>query len=181
MDRTQIKEFIEKKVAEGLTLSKIQDELTAQGAKMTFMELRLLASEIESDVFKRQEEKKAAAAKKAEPAPEAPAPAEEEALPEEDFPGEEEELPADAPAEPETPPEAAPENAAPRGKTTVTLSPIQRPGFVASGTVKFGSGPTAEWYLDQTGRLALDKLEGGKPDQQDFMEFQMELRKAFGA
>ena len=74
MDNTAIKKFIAERVAEGVSLSKIQDELTAQGNKMTFMELRLLASEIENDIFKRQEAP-------AEPAPEeTPAPAANEEL-----------------------------------------------------------------------------------------------------
>ena len=165
MDNTAIKKFIAERVAEGVSLSKIQDELTAQGNKMTFMELRLLASEIENDIFKQQEAP-------AEPAPEeTPAPAQDAA-------------PTAAPA-----PAAAPaQDAAPteeankvRGNTSVTVSPIQRPGYYATGTVKFGSGAEAEWFLDQSGRLGLDPTNDMKPDQQDIAEFQQELRKAFGA
>ena len=47
MDQKQIKEFIAQKVPEGYSLSKIQDMLKEQGVHITFMELRLLASEIE--------------------------------------------------------------------------------------------------------------------------------------
>ena len=65
------------------------------------------------------------------------------------------------------------------GKTTVEVSPIARPGAVASGSVKFGSGVTAEWMLDQYGRLGLDKPTG-KPTEQDIKEFQIELQKALG-
>lgn len=171
MDNTEIKKFIAAKVAEGVSLSKIQDELTAQGMKMTFMELRLLASEIENDIFKQQE----AAAEpevKEEPAPEQPAAEQNE---EENY-----NLPpyATAPAQ-----DAPAENTAEkvRGNTSVTVSPIQRPGYYATGTVKFGSGAEAEWFLDQSGRLGLDPTNGMKPDQQDIAEFQQELRKAFGA
>lgn len=165
MDNTAIKKFIAERVAEGVSLSKIQDELTAQGNKMTFMELRLLASEIENDIFKQQEAP-------AEPAQEeTPAPAQEaapaaeaaHAAPAQD---------AAAPAE---------EANKVRGNTTVTVSPIQRPGYYATGTVKFGSGAEAEWFLDQSGRLGLDPTNDMKPDQQDIAEFQQELRKAFGA
>jgi hypothetical protein len=78
--------------------------------------------------------------------------------------------------EPDAADQAAP--AAPRGKTTVELSKIARPGTAASGTVKFGSGVTAEWVIDQFGRLGLDKASG-KPDEQDIREFQVELQKLF--
>lgn len=169
MDNTQIKKFIAEKVAEGISLSKIQDELTAQGTKMTFMELRLLASEIENDIFKQQE----VAAQP--PAPETPAPAPAPESAEANMPSDNEPAPQ-APAA-----ENADDTNKVRGNTSVTVSPIQRPGYYASGTVKFGSGAEAEWFLDQTGRLGLDPTNGMKPDQQDIAEFQQELRKAFGA
>lgn len=169
MDNTQIKKFIAEKVAEGISLSKIQDELTAQGTKMTFMELRLLASEIENDIFKQQE----AAAQP--PAPETPAPAPAPESAEANMPSDNEPA-TQAPAA-----ENADDTNKVRGNTSVTVSPIQRPGYYASGTVKFGSGAEAEWFLDQTGRLGLDPTNGMKPDQQDIAEFQQELRKAFGA
>ena len=166
MDNAEIKKFIAERVAEGVSLSKIQDELTAQGNKMTFMELRLLASEIENDIFKQQEAP-------AEPAPEeTPA-----AAPEQGTAQAAEPAPA-APANDAAPAEEANKV---RGNTTVTVSPIQRPGYYATGTVKFGSGAEAEWFLDQSGRLGLDPTNDMKPDQQDIAEFQQELRKAFGA
>lgn len=179
MERQEIKEYIASRVTEGISLSRIQDELKEKGVKMTFMELRLIASEIESGIFKAGE-------KAAEPAPEKPQDAQESGeLPgageEEAFGGEEEE---DVPFPPES--DEAPADAGDgkeaklRGKTTVTLSRIQRPGFMASGSVTFGSGASGEWVLDQMGRLGFEKMEG-KPDQQDIQEFQMELRKAFGA
>ena len=173
MDQKQIKEFIAQKVPEGYSLSKIQDMLKEQGVHITFMELRLLASEIEEQVWKKTEETKAAA----EPAKEI-APAAEPAEEAEAFPEEEPPVPAAPMQEPEptAADQAAP--AAPRGKTTVELSKIARPGTAASGTVKFGSGVTAEWVVDQFGRLGLDKASG-KPDEQDIREFQMELQKLF--
>ncbi len=168
MNQNQIKAFIAEKVPEGYSLSKIQDMLKEQNVHITFMELRLLASEIEENVWKKTE--------KEEPAPE-PAPAEPILTEENAVPAE----PADLPEEaaPETLP-AENENAdgKVRGKTVVEVSKIARPGAVASGTVKFGSGVTAEWILDQMGRLGLDN-PSGKPDQQDIQEFQVELQKAF--
>ena len=157
MTQEEIKQFIADKTAAGMSLTAIQDALSAQGVKIRFMELRLLAAEIESVLEKKEAEKAAAA----------PAPEEKKA----------EEAPASAPAEPASP---APDGAAKvRGATTVSVSPIQRPGFAMSGSVSFGSGVTADWYVDQTGRLGLDNASG-QPDEQDIQEFQIELRKALG-
>ena len=155
MTQEEIKQFIADKTAAGMSLTAIQDALSAQGVKIRFMELRLLAAEIESVLEKKEAEKAAAAT---------PAPEEKKA----------EEAPASAPASP------APDGAAKvRGATTVSVSPIQRPGFAMSGSVSFGSGVTADWYVDQTGRLGLDNASG-QPDEQDIQEFQIELRKALG-
>ncbi len=72
--------------------------------------------------------------------------------------------------------EEAAENA-PAG-TVVEVSPIARPGMMFSGSVKFASGSTAEWYVDNTGRLGLENLVGDKPNENDVKEFQIELDKA---
>ena len=174
MDQKQIKEFIARKVPEGYSLSKIQDMMKEQGVHITVMELRPLASEIEEGVWKKTEEAKATAEPVKDIAPAAAEPEEADAFPEEESPA-----PEAAPI-PEPAPNAADQSApaAPRGKTTVELSKIARPGTAASGTVKFGSGVTAEWVVDQFGRLGLDKASG-KPDQQDIQEFQVELQKLF--
>ena len=167
MDQKQIKDFIAQKVPEGYSLSKIQDMLKEQGVHITFMELRLLASEIEEQVWKQTEKDDAPPAAE-EPAADKP---QEDAM-EPDAVQDE----AEDPVPPAEPQQDAP--AAPRGKTVVELSKIARPGAAASGTVKFGSGVTAEWIIDQMGRLGLDKASG-QPDQQDIREFQMELQKLF--
>ena len=121
-------------------------------------EAQILYEEFRRNAEKKEAEKAAAAT---------PAPEEKKA----------EEAPASAPAEPASP---APDGAAKvRGATTVSVSPIQRPGFAMSGSVSFGSGVTADWYVDQTGRLGLDNASG-QPDEQDIQEFQIELRKALG-
>ena len=174
MDQKQIKDFIAQKVPEGYSLSKIQDLLKEQGVHITFMELRLLASEIEENVWKQTEKE------------EAPAPAEPEAaVPSGDPQAAEADPFANEPAEteneeavPPAPADAPDQSAAPRGKTVVELSKIARPGAAASGTVKFGSGVTAEWVVDQFGRLGLENASG-QPDQQDIREFQIQLQKLF--
>lgn len=167
MDQKQIKDFIAKKVPEGYSLSKIQDMLKEQNVNITFMELRLLASEIEESVWKKSEPE--------EPPKSEPAVADLDADSEQGLPADLEGEGADAslPGEP-----AGKGKGAITGKTVVELSKIARPGAVASGSVKFGSGVTAEWILDQTGRLGLDKPTG-KPTEQDIREFQVELQKLF--
>lgn len=167
MDAVAIKKFIAEMVPQGYSLSKIQDMLKERNVNITFMELRLLASEIESGVWAETEAKAEAARKKDAPAPSGAVP---EAEAEDAFPPE-----ADDGAE--LPPAGADQTLT--GKTTVEVSPIARPGAVASGSVKFGSGVTAEWMLDQYGRLGLDKPTG-KPTEQDIKEFQVELQKALG-
>ena len=150
--------------------------LAEQGVKMTFMELRLIASEIETAFWQQ-----------AEPAPE---PAKEEKMSAQDAavsPEDADGFPEDEPAEEPLPPEedaAMPGEAPadgetkPRGRTTVTLDQLARPGFLATGGVQFGSGASGNWCLDQMGRLMFEKLEG-KPDRQDLQEFQLELQRMF--
>jgi hypothetical protein len=74
-----------------------------------------------------------------------------------------------------TPDKAA---SAPGGKVSVTIDQITRPGAMVSGRTTFSDGQSAEWYLDQTGRLALNpSTPGYRPSQQDVMDFQIELEK----
>jgi hypothetical protein len=48
---------------------------------------------------------------------------------------------------------------------------------MASGKVKFSDNKTADWYLDQMGRLALAPTEKGyKPTAADLQDFQMALQ-----
>ena len=210
MTEQEIKSFIAEKVPEGNSLSKIQDMLKSRGVNITFMELRLIASELESGLWKKEDAEKEAERSKADqaavmaasrnanagadyPAPGAEngamapgmgrgmgRPSDMPAEPYED--GAEEEYASNAPAaaqDAEEVPAPAPagEESASSG-TKVELSPIARPGAVASGTVHFGSGVTADWVLDRTGRIGLDNPTGS-PTQQDIQEFQMELQKLF--
>lgn len=176
MNKDEIKRFIAERVAQGVSLSVIQDELNGKGVKMTFMELRLIASEIDSAELEKLDRKTAPAQPQAVAGtPEAPQP-----QPEDAFPEDEPVPPAEAPeAAPEEPAPAA--GSAPRGPTVVEVSKLAMPGTVMNGSVKFGSGVTADWFLDQMGRLGLDNVVGGKPDKTDIEEFQIELRKKLGA
>ena len=145
MKRDEIKLFVAELLNEGLSLSDIQKKLqTEKDVRLTFLDLRLLASELEEiDWSKQKADVEADKAKlKAE-----------------------EEKKKDA--------EKQLENS---GKTIVEVSRVKRPGAAANGTVNFGSGASAEWVLDQTGRLALDK-QNGEPTPEDISEFQAELQK----
>lgn len=168
MTQQEIKAFIADGIAQGLSLSKIQDALTAKGTHITYMELRLLASEIEVSQLEKLDKPKAKPAAPAAPAEPAPAPGMEE--------GDDEELtPPEAPAALSAG-EAAPETAPAAGKTVVEVNPIAKPGFLVHGSVKFASGVTADWFLDQDYRLGLSN-NSGKPTETDIMEFQKELQK----
>ena len=175
MTHDEIKQFIADRTREGTNLSRIQDMLAEQGVKMTFMELRLIASEIETSFWQKAEPAP-------EPAPEEKAPAapaeavqaeDDGGFPDDDAAGQ---APQQEPAQ-EAPAADAGE-AAPRGRTSVTVDQLQRPGFLATGTVTFGSGASGNWCLDQMGRVMFEKLNG-KPDRIDIQEFQMELQRVF--
>lgn len=176
MTHDEIKAFIADRTREGNSLSKIQDMLAEQGVKMTFMELRLIASEIETTFWKQSEPEPEPAAEEKKPEQAAPADAGADDFPEDADAPSDDALPADEPAPADAP--AADGEAAPRGVTTVTLDQLARPGFLATGGVKFGSGASGSWCLDQMGRLMFEKLEG-KPDRQDLQEFQLELQRMF--
>ena len=143
-----IKIFMASRIAEGISLSDIQNEVNEKfQLSMTYMDIRILAAGLDIDwqakaAAKAEEEKKEEAAP-AEAAPEEAAPA--------------------APAD---------------GQTVVEISKLMRPGTALSGSVKFASGSTADWYIDQTGRLGLENLVGDQPSQEDIRQFQVELEKA---
>jgi DNA-binding transcriptional MerR regulator len=61
------------------------------------------------------------------------------------------------------------------GETVVEISQLTRPGVALSGSVAFASGATADWVLDQYGRLAFEKSEGS-PTEEDLREFQEQLK-----
>lgn len=62
-------------------------------------------------------------------------------------------------------------------KVSVTVDQIARPGTLVSGRVTFSDGQSAEWSLDQTGRLALAAQQKGyRPSQADVQAFQQALQ-----
>ncbi len=142
------------KVAENISLSEIQKLVNEKfNTRYTFMEIRIMASELDDVDWGRND----------------PAPAPEEATAPADAPAAS--LPADGA---EVPAESA--EGVPSSGTTVEVNKIVQPGMMFSGTVNFGSGVTAEWYIDGAGRLGLSNASG-QPTEQDVAEFQEELRK----
>ncbi len=187
--------FIQQCLSEGMSLSQVQDQLMQQfGLHMTYMELRMLTAELQVDWEKQDAKAEATRASilpkeaKAKAAAQATTPRAASAMPEEDSLPDEKEYPP-YPEEEDTAQDAAPgasaDNApaadALRSATTVEISKVVRPGASLSGTVKFGSGASGEWYVDAYGRLGFNPDEGSSnPDQQDIQEFQVELQKALG-
>ena len=168
-NEVEIKRFMAEQLQQGLSLSEIQQLVNDKfKVKMTYMDIRILASELDTIDWKALDPRaQAEAAKKAKE--EAEAKAAEAAAP------------GPEAAEAATGTAAAP---AGQGSTVVELSKIARPGMMLSGTVKFASGSTADWYVDQMGRLGLENLKGEKPTPEDVEAFQIELenvaRKAMG-
>ncbi len=153
----QIKIFTGQELEKGTSLSDIQNMINEKfNLRMTYMDVRILASTL--DVDWRSLDPNA----KKEETPEA-----EDAAVASDSPAESEEMAAET--------QGASENG---GDTVVEVSPIARPGMMFSGSVKFASGSTADWYVDSMGRLGLENLVGNKPDENDVKQFQIELDKA---
>ncbi len=63
------------------------------------------------------------------------------------------------------------------GGVRVVVDKVVRPGSVVSGTVAFSDGQSADWYLDQAGRLGMvPKVKGYQPKPADVQEFQYALQ-----
>jgi hypothetical protein len=139
-------------IEEGLSLSNIQDRLSKEfGLRMTYMEVRFLIDDLGvklKDIPRERTPEIQPGQPKAGGAP-----------------------PPLAGAQPPEPAEPV------VGGVSVTVDQVTRPGALASGKVKFSDGKSAEWYLDQMGRLGLvPKEQGYKPSQEDLMDFQAELQ-----
>lgn len=64
------------------------------------------------------------------------------------------------------------------GGVRVTFSELVRPGTAVSGRVTFANGKTAEWWVDQMGRLGLNPDDREfRPSETEMMEFQRELQR----
>ena len=148
MTNEERKPIVKQLLAEGKTLSEIQDFLQRQkGDSITYMELRLLLSEMPDAKLPEKEPMKPVAVVTA-PSPVAATP---------------------------SAPGATPAGA---GKLSINVDQIPQPGAMLSGFVRFSSGAKAQWFLDEMGRLGLDpELGSSKPTQADMTEFSTELRR----
>jgi hypothetical protein len=145
-------------IDEGAKLGEIQSRLASElGIKLTYMDTRFLVDDLKL-VPKDPEPPKA------EPTPAAKAPLTTKPVPaEEAEEAAEDELPS--------PPAGG-------GKVSVSVDQITRPGALVSGKVTFSDSQTADWYLDQTGRLGVvPKQQGYKPSAMDVQDFQLALQQ----
>ena len=155
-------------IQQGLKLSEIQTRIDSElGVRMTYMEVKMLLADLELKPKDQEPAKTAAPLVGAAPA----AGGNREGTP---SPG----LSSPAPAEPEDEP-FAPDAPPPGlgGNVAVSIDTITRPGALVSGKVTFSDQKTADWYLDQMGRLGMAPTEKGyRPSQMDVMAFQNELQ-----
>ena len=137
-------------ILQGAKLSEIQTRLAEEfGLRLTYMEVRLLVDDLKLTPKDPEPPKNA----------ESPPPAESK-------PGD-----AKGVSSPAKPSSAT-------SKVSVSVDQLTRPGAVASGKVTFSDGQTADWYLDQMGRLGVvPKQQGYKPSAADVQQFQLALEK----
>lgn len=155
-------------IQQGLKLSEIQTRIDSElGVRMTYMEVKMLLADLQ---LKPKDQEPAKPATPLVGAPPAPTAGREAGS----GPG----MSAPPEAEPEEEP-FAPETTPPGlgGNVVVNIDTITRPGALVSGKVTFSDQKTAEWYLDQMGRLGMAPAEKGyRPSQVDVMAFQNELQ-----
>ncbi|NLF16514.1 MAG: hypothetical protein GX595_04560 [Lentisphaerae bacterium] len=152
-------QLIARKLGEGMSLSDLQKLLKSEyGLQMTYLELRLLAAELPVDWGPEKPEK-----------PEKPASAADDLAAADDDLGAADDDDAADDLDADTPG---------RGRTTVSISKLVRPGAAISGDVVFASGAKAEWFVDTMGRLGLNPAPGSaRPTQDDLRDFQTELQR----
>jgi hypothetical protein len=151
-------------IEEGLDLSAIQARLESEmDIHMTYMDVRFLVGDLE--LMPKDEE---------EDEPEE-AEAEEEAVP---VDGPTPDNPFPAPEDPMG--EAAPpaDDLGGGGDVSITVSPVTKPGVMASGSVTFSDGVTCEWHVDEFGRPGLvPPTEGYRPPEDDMPKFGQKLQQ----
>ena len=173
----QQKKIVAGWIEEGLDLSAIQARLESElDISMTYMDVRFLVGDLE--LMPKDEE---------EPAEEDDDEVEEEPVgampggptPEDPFPVQEDPM-ADAPtpAQDGAPSDEMPEPGS-GGDVSISVSPVTKPGMMASGSVTFSDGVTCDWYLDQFGRPGLvPPAEGYRPPDADMPVFGQKLQEA---
>jgi hypothetical protein len=147
LDEAQ-KKKVSEWISQGLKLSEIQNRLLSElGLKLTYMDVRLLVDDLKLTPKDVEPAKPNTPLTARTAAPTAPLTAQTAALP------------AEA-----------------TGKVNLSVDQVARPGAVVSGKVTFSDGNSADWYLDQMGRLGLLPQQAGyRPPQADLQQFQSAL------
>jgi hypothetical protein len=141
-------------ILEGAKLSEIQNRLLSEfGKKLTYMEVRFLVDDLKLTP-------KDPELPKVVPPPVSPTAASPAKLTVEKNPAPDGTLPASG------------------GNVSVSVDQLAKPGAIVSGKVTFSDGQSADWYLDQTGRLGVvPKQTGYKPSAADVQDFQLVLQQ----
>lgn len=139
-------------ITEGLKLSEIQSRLSTEfNLRLTYMDVRFLVDDLKLTPKDPEPPKTPASALTAPAPPASP-------------------VRGPAPGKPE--PAGKPKAAG----VSVVVDTLARPGAVVSGKVTFSDGNTADWHLDQTGRLGLAPQQAGyRPPAGDVQQFQAQL------
>ncbi len=153
---------------QGLRLSAIQNKLASEfGMQLTYMELRFLLD----DLKLKPKEKEVLPSPPAEIGQKSASP--KSPLDAKSAPGllpQDDSVAADELVDEEPAPAGS-------GNVSVTVDRIARPGAIVSGGVTFSDGNSAQWHLDQLGRLGLaPKQQGYRPSQTDLLSFQSQLQ-----
>jgi hypothetical protein len=140
-------------ISAGAKLSEIQNRLATEfGIKLTYMEARFLVDDLKLTPKDPEPPKVVTPPPAAKPLAATP-------VPDDEIPVADEILP-------------------PASKVAVSVDQITKPGAIISGKVNFSDGQTADWYLDQSGRLGVvPKQPGYKPSAPDVQEFQLALQQ----
>ncbi|MCS7049102.1 MAG: hypothetical protein NZ483_07395 [Verrucomicrobiae bacterium] len=149
MTNDERKAIIRQLLAEGRTLSQVQDYLQREkGDTITYMELRLLLSEM-PDVKLPEKEPPRAVSTTTAAAPVADKKA-----------------------------GSTSGAGTPAGQLSISVDQTPPPGALLSGYARFASGAKAHWFVDELGRLGIEpELGSSKPTQADMQEFTRELRR----
>lgn len=153
--------------ADGADLATVQEKIDAEfEIRLTYLDTRMLLADLGATAGKSEKEqgREAVREKEAE-AKKAGADAEK--------------TPDSSAQDPESPNNPdSPAGMPTGGKASVSVSSVTPPGMIVAGKVTFSDGKSAEWYLDQMGRLGMNPEDPGhKPSEPDLMAFQQELQK----
>ena len=141
MTNEERKQVVRELLAKGQTLSQIQDYLHKEkNDPITYMELRLLLSEMPDAKLQERERPKTVTPPQSAP-------------------------PANPAAKSIG---AARESESVGSKLSISVDQVPAPGSMLSGYARFSSGAKAHWFLDEMGRLGLEpELGASKPTQKE--------------